>query len=244
MTDDNGEEAGGIGDILRKRRMLRGESVESVHQHTRIPKRFITALEESRFQDLPARIYQRGFLKSYCDHLDMEFAPLWERLLRESGDERERVPAAGAEDAAGVSARAGDAPMFLPLTETTLLPFLLFAGLIAVGAMLWVLKGRQAPAPPSARPGGGPVAGTRTRPRQAATLRVSALRECWVRVVADGSLRFEGVLPEGSPQQWTAAASFSLRTSDASALAVELGGAPLDLTALKPEPDGSYALKR
>jgi len=88
-----------IGATLRKRRTLRGESLDSIHQHTRIPKRFLEALEENRFQDLPAPVYLRGFLKSYCDHLDVDFEPVWKKLSQPPAGTAPaaEVPAAGTE---------------------------------------------------------------------------------------------------------------------------------------------------
>lgn len=67
-------------DLGRKLRLLRegqGFSFEDVERATHIRAHFIAAIEEGRFEDLPERVYVRGFIKSYCDFLS---APdLWER---------------------------------------------------------------------------------------------------------------------------------------------------------------------
>lgn len=67
-------------DLGRKLRLLRegqGFSLEDVERATHIRAHFIAAIEEGRFEDLPERVYTRGFIKSYCDFLS---APdLWER---------------------------------------------------------------------------------------------------------------------------------------------------------------------
>ena len=50
---------------LRSARIQRGLSIEQVAQDTRISARFLEALEDEAFQELPAPVYVRGFLRSY-----------------------------------------------------------------------------------------------------------------------------------------------------------------------------------
>lgn len=69
-----------IGPILRAARLKRGQSLEAVAQQTRISKRFLEALEENRFEQFPAVVYLRGFLKGYCEHLDVNFDEIWAKL--------------------------------------------------------------------------------------------------------------------------------------------------------------------
>ncbi|MBI2387729.1 MAG: helix-turn-helix domain-containing protein [Elusimicrobia bacterium] len=69
-----------IGPILRAARLKRGQSLEAVAQQTRISKRFLEALEENRFEQFPAVVYLRGFLKGYCEHLDVNFDEIWTKL--------------------------------------------------------------------------------------------------------------------------------------------------------------------
>ncbi len=89
-----------IGPILRAARLKRGQSLEAVAQQTRISKKFLEALEENRFEQFPAVVYLRGFLKSYCEHLDVNFDEIW-KLLNSSPE------AAPAEGAQGVTAAEG-----------------------------------------------------------------------------------------------------------------------------------------
>ena len=161
-----------VGSILKQRRMLRGQSLETAHQHTRIPKKFLQALEDNAFDVFPAPVYLRGFLKSYCDFLDVEFEPLWGQLAPKpaqvappaAAQERAPAPAPGAVVQAGKPAEhAEHAPkepaqapseepvsFVLPLSESTVLPFLIFAGLVIMGALLWALKSRPRHPQPAA----------------------------------------------------------------------------------------------
>lgn len=73
-----------IGPILRAARLKRGQSLEAVAQQTRISKRFLEALEENRFEQFPAVVYLRGFLKGYCEYLDVNFDEVWALLNAEA----------------------------------------------------------------------------------------------------------------------------------------------------------------
>jgi cytoskeleton protein RodZ len=65
---------------LRSARIQRGLSIEQVAQDTRISARFLEALEDEAFQELPAPVYVRGFLRSYGNYLRLDPLPLLEQL--------------------------------------------------------------------------------------------------------------------------------------------------------------------
>jgi cytoskeleton protein RodZ len=56
----------GLGALLRECRETKGLSLEDLSRDTRIASRLLLALEEDRFKDLPAPIFVRGFIRSYC----------------------------------------------------------------------------------------------------------------------------------------------------------------------------------
>jgi transcriptional regulator with XRE-family HTH domain len=61
-------------DHLRARREEKGLSLEEIANATRIPARSLRRLEAGRFEELPADVFVRGFLRSYarCVELDPE----------------------------------------------------------------------------------------------------------------------------------------------------------------------------
>ena len=61
---------------LRSARIQRGLTIEQVAQDTRISARFLEALENESFEELPAPVYVRGFLRSYGNYLRLDPAPL------------------------------------------------------------------------------------------------------------------------------------------------------------------------
>jgi len=60
-----------IGSSLREARTRRGLSPADVHRAIRIRERYLTALEEERWELLPGDAYGKGFLRTYADFLGL-----------------------------------------------------------------------------------------------------------------------------------------------------------------------------
>lgn len=247
--------APGVGATLRQRRQMRGQSLEAVHQATRIPRNLLQALEEDRHDAFAAPVYLHGFLKSYCDHLELDYLPLWQRVAP-----KEERPAD--EDAAA-------APDLSRLTAPSLMPLFVLGGVLAVGVVVWGvsrLAREPEPVPPApealapAAPA-APAEPALAEPATAAAavpvpespapaepevayparLYITSVGPGQVTLRRDGRRVFEGNLPAGRHLDWRGT-TFLLHASNPKGLRVELGGRPVDLTALKPEADGSYRL--
>ena len=66
------ERARHTGDVLRQSRAARGISLADVEQDIRINRVYIEALENARFDLLPAPVYARGFMRSYARYLGLD----------------------------------------------------------------------------------------------------------------------------------------------------------------------------
>jgi transcriptional regulator with XRE-family HTH domain len=60
-----------IGASLREARTRRGLSLEDVTSGLRIRERYVTALEEERWELMPAEAYTKGFLRMYAEFLGL-----------------------------------------------------------------------------------------------------------------------------------------------------------------------------
>src|SRR5262245_3976871 len=60
---------GALGQCLHEMRARRGLTLDEIAQVTRIGKRHLVALEAEDFSELPAPVFVKGFLRSYCDAL-------------------------------------------------------------------------------------------------------------------------------------------------------------------------------
>jgi hypothetical protein len=64
-----------IGSSLREARVRQGLDFPELEQRTRIRPKYLRALEDERFDILPAPTYVRGFLRSYADALGLDGQP-------------------------------------------------------------------------------------------------------------------------------------------------------------------------
>lgn len=55
-----------VGQYLRRERELRGMPLEEVAEVTKITLRNLSAIEEGKFDELPNRVFAKGFVKSYA----------------------------------------------------------------------------------------------------------------------------------------------------------------------------------
>jgi cytoskeleton protein RodZ len=65
-----------FGDTLRQARRARGLSLEDAERETRIPFKYLAALEDQEYGALPTLVYARGVLRAYASFLDLDPEPL------------------------------------------------------------------------------------------------------------------------------------------------------------------------
>jgi cytoskeleton protein RodZ len=86
-----------IGAFLRELRTRRGVALDELARKTRVAPRYLDALERDAFNELPAPVFIRGFIRAYCQAL-VESPD--EALARYDGHDGRTLPAAPAPPAA------------------------------------------------------------------------------------------------------------------------------------------------
>jgi len=70
------------GPQLKRFRLQRGVDLDEVVEVTKINPLYLRALEEERFQELPAEVYVRGFLISYARFFELPAEPILSSFLK------------------------------------------------------------------------------------------------------------------------------------------------------------------
>ena len=65
-----------VGNILREQREKKGVSLSRAQDTLKIQTRYLTALEEGRYDVLPTPVHVRGYLRNYAKFLDLDPQPL------------------------------------------------------------------------------------------------------------------------------------------------------------------------
>lgn len=223
-----------LGQSLKNRRLQKGLALEDVTRALRIPIRYLTALEEERWADLPARVYLEGFLVKYADFLGLDSKDMVVRVRE----------ALGVGEKPGFShpkpvPEAQDDASLAPIRFGLLLVALVLAG--AGGfyffrhqetrANLADVPLNQATEPDVVFSSGtamvlpvSPTAVSETPPATGHALVLRATLPVWVRVRLDGAVKFEGILKAGDMRTWPFNAGARLRVGNSSRVEVSVDG--------------------
>jgi transcriptional regulator with XRE-family HTH domain len=219
-----------IGENLRQARERQGLELADVEDATRIGSPYLAALEQERFERLPAPAYARAFLRGYAGFLGLDATPFLDEFDARFGEPEPPPP---------------PPPRRLPRLPTRAGVWVAILGAAAVAVVLTILAfgfpGGQRRAtsqrPPATSPSRPPaparaVTHPHSRPpaRKAPTLVLTAARgDCWLSVHAgspSGPLLYEGILPSGR-SLWFARNILWIRMGDPSSLTARLDGVPV-----------------
>lgn len=130
-----------IGRILRRARRELGMSLDEVEQATKIRKHYLESLEREDYDAMPAPVYAHGFLKSYATYVGLDGEELSRKLAERwkpaEGLQQEAVsapPGASGRTLRRRSSGVGGRRRFSLFPALTLL-----AGVLVVGAVVWLL---------------------------------------------------------------------------------------------------------
>lgn len=132
---DNAPGDVGFGEELKRNRLLREVSLESIAAATKISVRHLEALERGDFARLPAPVFTRGFIRAYADFLGLDPHEMVNAYLSEIG-----VPTAASAPVSKTSRG--------PSSRVTIIAILAAAVGVLIGAALWRRARRPHPIPP------------------------------------------------------------------------------------------------
>lgn len=123
---------------LRELRLQKNVLLEEIAEKTKIDKKYLLALEECRFEDMPkAKVYQKNIIHRYVEALSIESEPfLQQYLIEESIKEKKKHP----HRALKISSLC-NLPLFLRST------FIMMIVLLLLGYFGWQIKNIITPPP-------------------------------------------------------------------------------------------------
>lgn len=216
---------------------MRGVSLEELSSATRISTRFLTAIENGQWEELPGGAFNRGYIRSASRYLGLDEDGMVAEYALETSNGIQPVvfPAATKRQIQTVAKRnrgsaAGKSRVWMRLAALAAIAIVViavawFAGLKIVHR----LRARSADAP--ARYHDFVRAQTAPAPPVVATtvlaLAVQATLRARVTVKADGKLVFQGEMKAGERKNFNAQQAFDISTNHARAVRLELNGQPV-----------------
>ena len=222
---------GTFGERLKRERELREVTLDEVSTATRIAPRFLEALENEQWNQLPGGIFGRGFVRSIARYLGLNEEDLLSEYDLARGENGSIAPQKPEE-------RIPSPPKWIPLALVIAILALLIA-LAFGGRYAWkVYQARRAakkssaivsiPAAsePQTLPNSAPLS---PEPQPALNgisldLSVAARTGTRLRVVADGNVIFDAGLVRGETRHFAAADRFEVTAADPAAVLLELNG--------------------
>lgn len=259
-----------FGEHLKREREMRGVSLEEIAAATRINTRFLEAIENERWDQLPGGVFNRGFIRSIARYLGMDedslvaeydldvkgngnshHAPIL--LARAATGSTEKMPldwqpAALALAILGILVAAGAAAVHYRAKIAAGL----HRGASAVTARVHQFHAKPEASPPYAKSSSAPApsanpASPASAPTAAnvvpLTLQLEAGKPADVKVVADGNVVFQGPVQANDVKQFHARDKFEISSSESSALLLELNGQTVPPIGTPGQP-GSVTLTR
>lgn len=226
-----GDSGASFGTWLRRQREAREISLRQIAERTKISMRYLQAMEDDRFEVLPAPVFAKGFLREYARYVGLSpddvvnhYLSVQQPQASEEGDDpRRAIPARGS----------------WPHWLTLVLAVVLLLGLAALLAFLsdrWrqhrasggearpaIVAPLATPVPPAPPVPAGP-------PSAPLEVTVDFNQECWVEAVIDGGSRRAEMREQGESMQIEARQSIVFtKLGNAAAVDIQVNGYPYPL---------------
>lgn len=215
-----------LGSYFRRKREENEISLEEVARETYIASRYLKAIENDDFDQFPAHVYAKGFIRIYADYLDLDAESLVTEYTLNVEENNEPSSEAVGDEEDGYSL----------LYWGTLGLILLTALALVLLRFAWTHPGPDRRAYQNA--GGSSETGRmhgigdyytlafQGRPDRL-SLRVVARQKTWIYAVFDGIRNREIMLRPGEERTWEAEDTIRLRVDNAGALRLFFQGRAL-----------------
>jgi cytoskeleton protein RodZ len=214
-----------IGSSLREARLRQNVDFPELEERTKIRPKYLRALEDERFDILPAPTYVRGFLRSYAEALGLDGQPFV--------DEYNSRFTVGEDDAPLLARRAPAPRREHGPRESRLAVVALFAIAVVTALVIaaWKFGGPEGEKVPGLATGSGSPAST-SKAKGTARLVVRATQgSSWMEVRAvssSGKLLYSGTLEHGQHKSFDGR-SLQLALAEPRNVVVRLNGNRVDL---------------
>jgi cytoskeleton protein RodZ len=234
------ESTAAFGDWLRRQREMREISLRDIADRTKISLRYLQAMEDDRFDLLPAPIFAKGFLREYARYVGLNPDEVVNHYLsvQQQGASQEEGTKEGVKKDSTLAGQRPSRPK--PVRNWTYGLFLALAVLLLIGlvaALAWYAEHRRddpaadvtpppiaAPPAPEAAQVAEPLS-TPEKPKAPLEVTLDFTAACWIEVMADGKRVVAQEYAQGESETFEARESVVLvKVGDASAAEIQVNG--------------------
>lgn len=231
-----GPSAGGeisFGTWLRRQREMREIDLREIADKTKISLRYLKAMEQDRFELLPAPVFARGFLREYSKYVGLNADEVVNYYL--STQHGQSLEEEASEELVDPGSSRG------PVTRGAFLALLLIVAVALLAYFLFYRQSqedaRRAAPPPIAPPATETVPTEVPPPPEEEVLSAPLVvtldftQECWVEARVDGAPQVSRLFVAGESIQLEGEESVELSLGNGGGVEVQVNNMPLDLDA-------------
>ncbi len=220
--EERGRETASFGTWLRQQRQIREVNLDDIADATKISIRYLEALEQDRFDVLPAPVFAKGFLREYSKFVGLDPDEVVNSYLNAAEEPAEdELPVVQAAPAEPGTAKNIWILLAVLLAAVSLIALLVY----------WAGRSQtdQVPPPiaapilPEAPPPAAP-----TEPVQEVPLLVTLdfTKDCWVEATVDGARRLSELHVQGESMRLEAESEVRLTLGNPEGVEIEVNGEP------------------
>ena len=238
-----------IGSRIKAARESKGISIEQAQKDTRISGRILSAIEAGRAHEMiSGPVYVKSFIKKYADYLGLDGSSLADSFTGEKPAFKDQISVLSKDDKWDKSPAGMKFPFKKIIYAAIAILVIFFAvKLIGLAGSKTIAFFKSRPkaeskavaAKPKPAPKKAVEAAVKPVPKSAQApaiqvpkgenliLSLKTRADVYLKLKADGSVIYDGILKKGSSERWEAKESFEISTSRAEALSADLNGTPV-----------------
>ena len=217
-----------LGEYLKREREKRQISLSKVAEETKIPTRYLQALERGEVELLPGEVYVKGFLRSYAQEIGLDDQEVLDRYRQLTQKQTEQLQ----QQAAGqVSHKKKKKVSWHLRYERAFVTALLLVLLIVAILAAFIDREKETPTPPP-KPKVSrqepEVSEPQSPPAAAAKIELFARDNCWVEAYSQGERLFAVMMNPGDKKEIISRKDLALLLGKPAAMNIKRGQDAID----------------
>ncbi len=219
-----------FGQVFNEKRESLGLTLGHIEEETKIRKLYLDAIEREDFDILPPRVYATGFVKKYARYLGLDEKALVQQFvdMAYGSEEKEEVQAETPKEPARPEFQFSGLNWRNVVVAGAFLLATWWVGGVVVDMVSQhgsnMVKSPPQQTTPAPLPEPTPVDKEAPEKIQLATVRISALSNCWVKAIVDGETVFSKTMTAGQEEVFEGREAVLLTVGNAGGIEVYYNG--------------------
>ena len=220
LTTEQQQQLQDIGAKLSRTRLAKNISLDTVASNTHISKHLLAAIEAGETEDLPEAFYIKALVTKFARELGVEEIQF---EIESQNDSEAKNPRQKSRRQYWLNFQLRSLHLYLIYILLVLASVKGISNLVEPTTVV-----NQAPVAPPVSPTPPPISQTENASQfvsqssnsESVSVGINLQERCWLKVMVDGEVAFEGILSEGTQRQWTGKKEVTIKAGNAGGVAI------------------------